>query len=383
MIAIIIFIWRLCLFAVGMIGATRNTYAPTFPYSDIYLIPSHLPQWIWSWANFDGVHYLSIARYSYAAQYTQAFFPVYPLLIRAVKLVLSDQFGIISGLLISWIAFVSAVFFLRKLLELDYKKSIVHLTLMFLLIFPTSFFFAALYTESLFFLEVVLAFWLARKRRWWLSAFIVALSTSTRITGIVLIPVLLWEWYVDVYRPKLNIYSKIRGKQLFLNVWNLLLDFIWRSIRSPYIYIGPIGLLAYMIFLQFKYGDGLYFWHAQSVFGASRAGSSFVFPLQVVWRYCKILLSQSSHTEGFWIAVWELGSLVITSTLLLIGHKLKIRVSYLLFGWLTELLPILTGTLSSLPRYVVIIFPIYIVLASFSGKKLKLIIVCISRGIIF
>src|SRR3989338_1304620 len=73
--------WRILLFICSYIGSLLLEFRPRFPYSDIWLIPSGLPSWIWSFANFDGVHYLTIASQGYWAQFTQVFFPFYPVIL--------------------------------------------------------------------------------------------------------------------------------------------------------------------------------------------------------------------------------------------------------------------------------------------------------------
>ena len=47
------------------------------------------------------------------------------------------------------------------------------------------------------------------------------------------------------------------------------------------------------------------------------------------------------------------------------------RRSYALFGFLAYLLPTLTGTFSSLPRYVLILFPCFMVLGSIKSKTIR------------
>ena len=67
----IFLIWRISLFFVAWLVEQILKFAPRFPYADIFLIPSKLPAWMWSFANFDGVHYLTIAKQGYSAKFTQ------------------------------------------------------------------------------------------------------------------------------------------------------------------------------------------------------------------------------------------------------------------------------------------------------------------------
>ncbi len=138
---------------------------------------------------------------------------------------------------------------------------------------------------------------------------------------------------------------------------------ITHAILSPLSLI-PIGLLSYMLYLQVKFGDWLYFWHVQPIFGAERSGSTVVLLPQVIWRYLKILLTVSPINEIYWISLLELTVTIIVLSLLAIAHVKKVRFSYLIFSWLAIITPTLTGTLSSMPRYALVIFPIYIILAS-------------------
>ena len=119
----------------------------------------------YGWANFDGEHYLSIAMFGYK-DLQQAFFPAYPILMDS----LSHLFGtslesyLWSGIIISNILFLFSLFLFWKIIKLDYSEKIARISIILLLLFPTSFYFASVYTESLFlfssllFLMIILLF---------------------------------------------------------------------------------------------------------------------------------------------------------------------------------------------------------------------------------
>ncbi len=363
-----IIIWRVALFVLAAIASAHFNFLPSFPYSDIYLIPSGLPQWIWSWANFDGVHYLTIAKLGYWAQFTQTFFPLYPLVLRYMGFILHDPHLIITGILISFVAFMFVTHYLRKLWNLDYAENLTQQMLISLLLFPTSFYFTAVYTESIFLLLVVLSFWWARQKKWWLSAIVAALASATRLTGIFLLPALLWEWH----------HGKIKNKKLKSKKNSIIsaVEALRGLLKSPILYIAPLGLITYMTYLHFAFGDALYFWHAQPVFGASRSGGEIIFPLQVVWRYLKILTSISPG-ETWIISATELLAFLVGCLLLIVGHKYKVRLSYLIFGWLVLIIPSLTGTFSSLARYLLMAIPIFMVLGLIPQPRVRWFIWCV------
>src|SRR6185369_13985092 len=96
----------------------------------------------WGHSNFDGEHYISVAIHGYKFL-EQAFFPVYPLLIRFIgKLTdMSPSYLVWAGLFISSVSFLLSLYILKKLLKIDYHEKIASLTIVMLLLYPTSFYF--------------------------------------------------------------------------------------------------------------------------------------------------------------------------------------------------------------------------------------------------
>jgi len=96
---------------------------------------------------------------------------------------------------------------------------------------------------------------------------------------------------------------------------------------------------------------------------------------QVIWRYLKILAT----TEGlpFFNAVFELVSTVFAITLLYTAWLKKYKLDWLTFSALAVLIPTLSGTLASMPRYIIVAFPIYIALAQIKNVAAKIAIVLI------
>jgi len=103
------------------------------------------------WTNWDGNNYIVIASQGYSNLGEQffAFFPLYPLLIRIVRFIFGISFPY-AGILISRGSLLLAIIFFIKLSEQDFSKKIAYRSAWYMLIFPTSFFFFATYTEGLF-----------------------------------------------------------------------------------------------------------------------------------------------------------------------------------------------------------------------------------------
>lgn len=134
---------------------------------------------------WDSIHYLAIAEHGYARASDTAFFPLYPLLIRALGYMLgSDP---LAGVAISTVSFVVALALLHRLTELELGRSAADATVLLVALAPLSFFFTALYTESLFLALSLGAVYAARRERWPLAAFLGALATVTRVPGVLLV----------------------------------------------------------------------------------------------------------------------------------------------------------------------------------------------------
>ena len=110
------FINKILLFTIAYLGSSILPFNPSFPYADIYLLPSKLPQWLWSFANFDGVHYLTIAQKGYSAQFTQVYFPLYPILLKYFSVIFPLN-QVLTGLIISNLFFLSSLFVFYLLIK--------------------------------------------------------------------------------------------------------------------------------------------------------------------------------------------------------------------------------------------------------------------------
>lgn len=302
----------------------------------------------WALGNFDGEHYVSIASSGYGFG-EHAFFPVYPVIVRT----LGNFFGATqisyyaSGIFVSLSAFLLGLLGFYKLLRLDFNEKLSQLAVVLLLVFPTSFYFAAVYTESLFFALAVWSFYMARKKMWTYAAVFGIILTATRFVGLIIFPALLVEWYVQNRKSK-----------------NLLKIF-------PTILLSiPTGLLGYMYYLDRTIHNKLAFYGELSMFGEQRSSHPILLP-QVIYRYVfKILPGlKTIYFPVIYSTILEfaIGCLFFAAS---IWAFFKTRLSYALFLALGYIIPTLSGSFSSLPRYVLVLFPVYILLAGIlNGRK--------------
>jgi len=332
-------VWRAALLLVAFLGMSFAPFKLDYlgGGQDLYLKNSLL----WGWANFDGVHYLAIAKQGYL-QFQQAFFPFYPLMIRSLAGFFKNY--LFSGLLISHLAFLAALFLFHQLIRLDFKEKTAKRSLFYLLIFPTAFYFGSVYTESLFLMLVLGSFYAARKRKWLLAGVLGGMAGATRFVGIFLFPALVIEWWQEKNG------NKKKNKLADL----LPLSFIFLS------------LLTYMYYLQRTTGDPLYFIHVLSIFGPQRTGGRVILLYQVFWRYLKMICT--TKADVLYFAVWLelIGSLLFL--FLTIFSYFRLRLSYFVFMFLAYITPTLTGSFSSMPRYVLVLFPGFIALSLLAEK---------------
>lgn len=282
---------------------------------------------LWSWANFDGEHYLSIAKMGYGGG-EQSFFPLYPLFLKFFG------GGIWGGLIISNMAFLLALFGMYKLAKLDYSEKVSKLAIILLLLFPTSFYFAGVYTESLFLALVIWSFYFFRKEKYFLSGILGSLSAATRVIGVILI-------YLYV--------------------------FIKRKIN--FILLIPLGLISYMYYSYITWGDYLKFFNSASGFGEQRSDHLIMLP-QVFYRYfVKIIPNLTwSYFPVVFTTFLEITTAILFLYIICISFK-KLDIKYWIFLVLAYLVPTFSGSFSSLPRYVLVIFPAFFFL---STKVIKL-----------
>ena len=101
------------------------------------------------WAHWDGVWYIKIATSGYAeADGSTAFFPLFPMLLRYVGVLLDGNL-LITGIVISLLCYAGCVWLLYRLVRRDFDEKIAARAVIYLAIGPLSFFLQAVYTESL------------------------------------------------------------------------------------------------------------------------------------------------------------------------------------------------------------------------------------------
>lgn len=316
---------------------------------------------LWAWANFDGEHYLSIAQNGYGFG-ERAFFPLFPVLIKFIGSLFggSLQSFNVTGNIIANLSFIIGLIGLYKIVGLDHETKISKLTVIVLLLFPTSFYFVSVYTESLFFALAVWSFWYARQRKWLLASILGILLCLTRFVGLIILPALIVEWFLQN-----------RTRENFLETFPKVLFTI------------PVGLLAYMYYLQRSVGDMFAFYNNLATFGEQRSSRPITLP-QVFYRYIVKILPNLNSTffPVIFTTILEFSFGVVFLIISTYSFFVQ-RFSYATFVFLGYLIPTFSGSFSSIPRYVVVLFPVYILIAKYLSKsKILLFVFCLTSVIL-
>jgi hypothetical protein len=331
--------------------------------------------WLDVWARWDSAFYLRIVEDGYwfvaGEQSSVAFFPLYPLLTSLLEPITGL---LLAGVVVSNGLFLGALIFLYQLTEFEFNDSAVaSRTVFYIAAFPTAFFFSAVYTESTYLFFTVATMYFARRRLWAWAVLFGFLCASSRIVGIVMWGVVGLEWMEShgwtlgtVYKPQAwrNLFDGIR-KDWF----NLVL-----------IFIIPLGLISYMVFLQIQFNDPIAFSTTQSAWGREMLG-----PLVIIYRDLAGLMGGNFFTgDIWWHVILDLGT-YFGVLFIAIAIWRKLGASYALLSIISIMIPSFSGT-GSLSRYALVIFPVFMILGLW-GKyqwldRIILIVSCTLLGIL-
>jgi hypothetical protein len=202
-------------------------------------------------ARWDSVWFMAIADGGYGGGAREAFFPLYPLVVRVAGVPAGS--ALIGGALASTALLGVALVLLHRLVALDYERAVARNAVLVTALFPMSFFFSAVYSESLFLSVSIGAVYAARRERWAWAGALGLLAAATRSAGVLLLVPLAMIYLWDTGRPSLRAIRPLRTDALWL-------------------VLVPLGLAAYCGFLALGGHDPLAPFQAQDVWFRSFAG---------------------------------------------------------------------------------------------------------------
>src|SRR4051794_11385238 len=303
-------------------------------------------------ARWDTAWYLDIAHSGYAGP-NSAFFPLYPLLVRGFAVVSAPGALLVSAYAVSLAALVGALYLMHRLVTLELRSAeVARDAVLMLALFPGALWLGAPYSESLFLLLSVGAFYAARTGRWAWAGWCAALASATRSAGIVLVVPLVLIWWSSRERR--------------------MRDLGW-------IALAAVGLVEYSIYLAASIGDGFAYLHLQEVWFRSFAGPFGAVPDGAVaaWDGLRQILSgQRAHvyfTEAggdpgspAWHSV-ELFAFPVRAVAGVVGVWSRLPRAYGAYVVVALALPLSFPVgpqpLMSLPRFLAVLFPLFMWLA--------------------
>jgi hypothetical protein len=296
------------------------------------------------WSIWDAGSYLSLAQYGYQTQGVEAtfiaFLPFFPLVVWAVHWFTWLDITV-AGFITALVCTVASACLLYELVKKDAETATAKRAVLFLLLFPTSIFLHLPYTESLFLALVLGIFVSLRHERYLLAFALAALASATRLQGIVMVLVILVE---------LGMHHRQTLTQKPY-VWALALT------------IPGLGLAAYLGINYYLFGSPLHFLQVQQ--------DNWFMASVPPWQG----FINTMHRYRDWNGMQAILLVYAQLAAALIGLAgglyalLRLRFSYAVYALGILIVSTATGFWVSVPRYIVVIFPIYIMLAQLTRRR--------------
>ena len=254
-------------------------------------------------------------------------------MVRAVAFFWQSYFG--AALIVSGLASVAVGVLLRRLVALDYSANVARLAVWFLFIFPTAYFLHIGYSESLFLALVLGCMLAARKQTWALAGILGALACLTRVNGLLLVPTLLVEAWLQ-YRET-------------------------RRFDRRWLWIGIVGLgfAGYLLLNYNVTGDPFAFSRIMEDHWYKKLRAPWI-GLTDLWGR----IFYFNYTEGLHEFIF-----VVLSFLCAVWSWAKLRPTYA--AWITLNWILITSTtfIVSVPRYCLTLFPLFIILGQIAATR--------------
>jgi hypothetical protein len=303
--------------------------------------PIDIGQVLAVWNRWDAPHYLDLAIWGYMAvdpgvspTFGQTgdmdlMIVFYPLLPAAIALALVVVPDLVAPVLVSTVALAAAVLLLYRVVAAELGEVIGKRAVVFLLIFPTAYFLHIGYTESLFLALTLGAFLAARHGRWGSAGLAGGLAALTRINGLVLAPALAAEAWTE-----------------------------WRTERRwhpGWLGIGLVivGFGGYLLLNQVVYGDPFAFLAIQR----DHWSKSLAWPWDGIGGVVSRLGGDNPEDVAI-LGVAELAAIGLGLAGTVVAVR-RFRRSWAVWMGANWLLFVSTAFVLSVPRYALVMFPLY------------------------
>ena len=268
-----------------------------------------------AWNRWDAPHYIDIASKGYAGCIQDGehlflvFFPLYPWLLRIVHVVINNWEA--ACLVLSCLAYAAGSCFFYALISEEYGKRIAWKSLVLLSVYPFSFFFGAMMTESLFLCTMMAGFYFVKKHNWLAVGLTGIFCSLCRVQGILLFGVAGVEFFV-YYKP-FEMFKQHKGKEFIKLLFT----------KGIFLFLIPVGNIIYFYInynvegnpFQFSIYQKEHWYHSTTYFTNA---------LKEIWGQAFGGNTQNTMIASVWLP--ELVIFAVTIILLFYGlrrHPLK------------------------------------------------------------
>lgn len=301
--------------------------------------------WLGIWNRWDSIHYLDVAQSGYAGdasgeqRFMIVFLPLYPHVIYLAHFLIPNWH--VAAVVVSNICCAGAFCYCFLLTEKEFGRRAAQAAVFYFSIFPTAYFLHIAYSESLFLVLTIGAFYHARQGRWLPCALLGMLATCSRISGLAIMLPLAFEYFQQK-------------------------NFKWRQIRWDCALLGliPLGLLAYLYLNYHYFGDPLKFLQFQREHWYRWFSSPF--PM-LRWNWDDIMRDEPIER------VMQHGSLLVAfaiGTIGLVVAAFRLRPCYTIYLAVSWVLIFCDSFTLCSPRYLLTLFPLFMLLGQWRRRAL-------------
>lgn len=303
-------------------------------------IDDPLLSFIEHWRGADTEHFVRIATYGYEPGTPYAnrivFYPLFPLLMRAFSVFTGGNVEL-AGIAVSNLAFMGACLLLYMLaaeIGLSRREGLLAIAIM--IVAPFSMFFQKCYTESLFLMLTVGCALACMRKKWFFAGLAGFLAALTRTQGVLCLAMALYAFL-----------RAHKGQK-----------FEKHDLRALWLLLIPLGYVCYLLLNLTLYGNA-FAYMAYERAAPWYQGVDYFF--NNVAQHMRMAIDYPGLAPLIYLP--QVALFFIVLGLLVAGVKRGVPLALLLYGCLSLLLCYTASWLISGGRYMLVVFPVYLVLA--------------------
>lgn len=312
-----------------------------------------------AWNKWDAPHYINLAEKGYGGYVENGehlflvFFPLYPWLLKVMHLVIRNWET--AGLVLSCLAYAAGACFFYILISEEYGKRIAWKSLVLISVYPFSFFFGGIMTESLFLCTMMAGFCFVKRHNWLAAGLTGILCSLCRVQGVLLFGVAGVEFFV-YYKP-FEMFKQGKGKEFVKLLFT----------KGICLFLIPVGNLVYF-YINYKVEGNPFQFSVYQEEHWYHSTTYFTNALEEIWVYAFGESTQNTMLASVWIP--ELVIFAAAVILLFYGlrrHPLK----YTAFLLVYTIINYSVTFLISGGRYMSCAFPLFIILGEILDRHPK------------